>query len=126
MRRDLLKRLEALEQAANTRTFPRLTFVNVLQLPDDDREAYWSGDVDVLNRYAPPVPDLPPGTIHTIIVTLNPESRSIWEQARGMSDEEYDAWDEQRIRESERKAPEPVPEAKSEARYDWNGYPIID
>lgn len=37
-----------------------------------------------------------------IVVSLNPESRVNWEATRHMTDDEYDDWDEQRIRKSER------------------------
>src|SRR5690606_23727290 len=103
MRASILKRIEALEQAANTRTYPRLTFVDVLQFPDDDRNAYWDGDESVLSRYAPDVSDLPSDVIHTVVISLNPDSRDAWEATRDMTDDEQEAYDDARIRESERK-----------------------
>lgn len=99
--------------------------MDVFQLPDVDREAIWSGDVDVLNKYAPDVPDLPSDVIHTVVVSLNPESRSVWEAKRHMTDDEQEVWDEGRIRESERAEPE-IPRFKMdpEPRFDKWGYQI--
>ena len=75
MKASILRRLEALERAAKQHSTPRLRLVDVFQLPEADRNAYWPGDEHVLNRYAPPIPDMPPGIITTIVVGLNPESR---------------------------------------------------
>lgn len=72
----------------------------------------WPGDVDALNRIAPPVPDV----IHTVIVSVNPDSRESWKATRGMTDEQLDAYDDQRIQvEDDRK---PVPELTQEIHFE--------
>lgn len=64
MKTSILERLEALERAASQTAISRLRIIDLTQIPDEDRDAYWSGDVDVLNRYAPPIPDMPPRDHH--------------------------------------------------------------
>lgn len=59
----ILPRVEALGQAALLTTIPPLTFSDVTQLPYEDRGAYWSGNVDFLNRYALPIPHMPRGPL---------------------------------------------------------------
>jgi len=124
MKASLLKRLQALEDATNRRVIPPLRLIDATKLPDVDRDAILNGDTDALNRIAPVVPDLPPGTVQAIVVSLNPESRDVWEATRGMSDDEYDAWNDARIRESERKEPEPVPKTVPTVVFDQWGYRI--
>lgn len=124
MRASILKRLEALEQAVNRHARPQLRFVDVLQFSDDDRDAYWDGDEAVLSRYAPDLPDLPSDIIHTVVVSLNRDSRDAWEATRHLTDDELDAYNDALIQESQRKAPNPVPEPKQEPRFDQWGYQI--
>jgi hypothetical protein len=88
----ILKRLEALERAVTQQTTPRLSIVEVHTLPDADRDAIWDGDTGVLNRYAPPGPDVQPGTISTVVISVSPACRDTWQQTRGMTDAERNAY----------------------------------
>jgi hypothetical protein len=88
----ILKRLEALERAVTQQTTPRLSIVEVHTLPDADRDAIWDGDTGVLNRYAPPGPDVQPGTISTVVISVSPACRESWLATQGMSDAERNAY----------------------------------
>lgn len=67
---------------------------------------------------------MPPGTITTIIVSLNPESRAIWEATRDMSEDEYDRLDEPRVLESEQGKTVSVTTAKPDVLFDRWGYRV--
>lgn len=122
MKSDVLRRLEALERALSPVVYPVLTITEVHRQPDAIRERYWNGDMTALD--IPSYPDLPPGTIHTIIVDLGAESRDAWEQTRNMTDDEYEAWDEARIREKEQAPSTAVVHTTPEPRFDIWGYRI--
>jgi hypothetical protein len=139
MKASIVKRLEALEKAVVQTTVPRLTIVDVHALPDADREGFWNGNTGILDRYAPPVADLPPGIITTMVVSLCPESRDEWRQTRGMTDAEQAANHARRIAEEDRREREAgwarlaaVPGGVNEQRpravwgYDRAGKPIYD
>jgi hypothetical protein len=69
---------------------------------------------------------MPRETITTIVVSLKAGSRSDWEATLDMSDDEYDAWDEQRLRNEERKRAIQAHQPEPKTYYDWNGYPVAE
>lgn len=89
---------------------------DLLQFPDDGRDAYWDGDSDI--------PDLPPHVIHSVVIRLNPDSRDAWEQTRHITGDEREEWDQQRISDSERAKPSPTVKTPPVPRFEQWGYPI--
>jgi hypothetical protein len=131
MRRNLMKRLEALEKAVNKTTVPKLMMIDADRLPDADRDRFWAGDTAVLG-----LPDNPmPGTISTVVISVSPACQESWRATRGMSDAERNAYEERRIREEahaehlramERRTAPPPGMNEPSIRYDASGYPISD
>ena len=88
MKAQLLKRIQALEQAALRQSRRPIVMVEVLAMTDADREAYWAGDRDVLRKYGAPDPaECPVGQIHTIVIDVHPDSR---QACREMTDPKAD------------------------------------
>lgn len=138
MKAKLLKRLEALEQAANRATTRLLVLIDVTKLPEADREAYWSGDDAVLQRYAArDGAEMSQGTIiHTLVISVHPKLRQEWLATVNLDEDDLEAHEQRAIlreqrreREArdaqERSALEAVRDA-GRVRYDYSGYPIRD
>lgn len=81
MKAQLLKRIQALEQAALRQSRRPIVMVEVLEMTDADRETYWAGDRDVLRKYGAPDPtECPPGQVHTIVIDIHPNWRPAWRE----------------------------------------------
>ena len=91
MKAQIVKRLQALEQVASRQAVRPIVLVEVLEMSDADREAYWAGDSGVLRRYGAPDPgDCPPGQVHTIVIDVHPIYRNSCAMAAGREDEADD------------------------------------
>lgn len=100
MRSSVLKRLDDLDKAATIRSRPPLVLIDVTKLGDDDRDAYWAGDDDVLTAHGAVWSDVP-DVITTIVVSLNVANRDRWLATKDMEDDELEAEVEGRSREEE-------------------------
>jgi hypothetical protein len=129
------KRLDALDAPASRAALRPFVLIDITKLPDADRESYWCGDDAVLTRHGARVGvESSPGTIHTPVISLHPESRQEWLITRDMDDDDLEAYEQRMIREDacrKREAQAEQERQKTEAmnakvRYDYSGYPTID
>jgi hypothetical protein len=140
MRATTRKRLLALEAAAKLTTARPLVLIDVMKLPEADRDAYWSGDDVLLTRYgARDGDEAAPGTIHTLVISLHLESRREWLTTRDMNEEELEDHEQRQIHEEARREREAQAERERASLavfrdahpravigYDREGRPVYD
>lgn len=103
MKASILKRLEALEAAATAVTARPIVLIDITKLPDADRDAFWSGDDMVLTRYGLPDGPVAPGRVHTLVISIHPETREAWVSTVDLDDDDLDEYEQRMIREEERR-----------------------
>lgn len=137
MKASTLKRLADIGQAVDRASLQPLVLVAMAKFDPVDRDAYWDGDDAVLTRYgARDGAESSPGTVHTLVISLHPESLQEWLTTRDMDDDDLEAYEQRHIHQQERRkrdAREERERAALEAvrdagrvRYDYSGYPIND
>lgn len=104
MKASIIKRIEALEQAAVQVARHPLILIDVTKFDSPDRSAYWDGDNTVLTRYGLQEEPVEAGTIHSIVIDLHPQARERWLETRDLDEGDLDAFEQQRTLDDRRRA----------------------
>ncbi len=87
MKTSILKRLQSLEQAATAQATRQIVLIEIMEMAERDREAYWAGDEEILRQYGGPIlRECAPGLIHTIVIDVHPACRTLRDSADGVDE----------------------------------------